>query len=1106
MTSIVSSRRLGSDDRRISSSEQERTKTDQRKNQSSAYDNKSSNPSADANQQEESLDDRISNVQQRIMMEMFGDEDSFDDDDFQVMVPKANRGEFVPATSRFLRQQHHHKSFNDTCHIYTDEDSPSRPGGRSCAPKSRKVADGLGTLEQIMAKVKEHDDEETGNNGHNLVLDKLMARSLVSSSKTPASKQTSILANVEDIIRQQRNGNMNKNESNTSSLKTSGSPDALNRSGHSLGGDDDALHGSASSSKSPSLLATDRRPNSSRSSNSMLAKAGLSPKRSKTPMGRSPQRSRPGPTGHSPPRSRLASMGYSPPRSRPSSVTQPSSVTALSPTSARRMMRLQERQKSQEENPMITGTQGHLLSLPVSSSSLITEDIGSSGNLSGVSIPRSGSSGQLSSSSGHKSTSGGRGALRRRRRTQPEEDASGQADMRSHRQSSLSLSSHGTSRRVKAQTLSMYNDEERISASAVSTAQQTPPPQSSHRRTPPPPSGMRSSPHARRPVSRQSSSELTEDDDAEAAPHGSRTPPSSGSRRARRQQSTEHPPMAASSNQHLDRPTKSSQEHTTPPASSRHMGHFTKSSSEHSLQEEATALSSRRAIRRSSIGPMTPESTTPSCTPGNHHSTFEHNDDATPASCRQMNRLSDHSLPGESSRSSSRRVNRRSSIGHMAPESTTPSSTPGFSSHASLEHNDDTPSASSRQMNRFSDLSYPGESAPSSSSRRVNRRSSIGYIAPESTTPSSTPAVSRHSSFENSDDTPLASRRHADPLTKSSSEHSFQEEAAPLSGRRANRRSSMGHTTPECTAPSSTPAVSRHSSLQHNDDTPADTGRPDSVEGTWDIPLAQSGRRRGSRNDPLSASAHSASDQCSRSTNPGRRPTRRTDALSSSLHGTTPRRSRSTNPGRRSSTRAFDSSSHSSHHQRSRSTNASRRTTTRGGTRRSRDIPLDSSRHSENSGMPCTSECSTNHVTALMDPPANATTTNGQPGQRRSVDATVDARPQSMATLDAAVVGADLQRRMSSSSLSNDRRDDEPMVEHHQPFSESDDIGQEESEDEGVVLSRNLRQIAAIEHKPSSVRRLRPRVDGSSHHRSKSCDRRRSQRPRPPTNSLKDQV
>jgi hypothetical protein len=35
---------------------------------------------------------------------------------------------------------------------------------------------------------------------------------------------------------------------------------------------------------------------------------------------------------------------------------------------------------------------------------------------------------------------------------------------------------------------------------------------------------------------------------------------------------------------------------------------------------------------------------------------------------------------------------------------------------------------------------------------------------------------------------------------------------------------------------------------------------------------------------------------------------------------------------------------------------------------------------------------------------------------------------------------------------------------------------------------------------------LRPRVDGSSHHRSKSCDRRRSQRPRPPTNSLKDQV
>ena len=133
-----------------------------------------------------------------------------------------------------------------------------------------------------------------------------------------------------------------------------------------------------------------------------------------------------------------------------------------------------------------------------------------------------------------------------------------------------------------------------------------------------------------------------------------------------------------------------------------------------------------------------------------------------------------------------------------------------------------------------------------------------------------------------------------------------------------------------------------------------------------------------------------------------------------------------------------------------------------------------------------------------MDPPANAmtTTSNGLQGKRRSVDPSEEARPQSMAAPDSAVVSTDQQRLMSSSSLSNDLMDDEPVV-NHQSFCDEEYIGEEESEDEGVVLSRNLRQIAAIEHKPASVRRLRPRVDSSMRHRSKSCDRRRSQRPRP---------
>ena len=720
----------------------------------------------------------------------------------------------------------------------------------------------------------------------------------------------------------------------------------------------------------------------------------------------------------------------------------------------------------------------------------------------------------------------------------------------------------------------MNNEEEAISApdgfTVLHSAPPPPPPPSSHRHTPPPPSNIRSGHHARRSVSRHSSAELTEDDDAAAAAHRTRTP-SCSSRRARRQPSmenvehdsptripslggkTEHPGMTPPSSQHLHRPTKSSLEHSnpgdpvasssrrahrrssigpktpesttpsstqgvtrhssfepsndTPPASRRQMDLLTKSPSDRSLQEIAP-LSSRRASRRSSIGPTTRESTTPSNSQGDsRHSSFDQKDDTPPARSRQMNRLtkssSDHSFPGESATSSSRRAIGRSSMGCTAPESTPPSNTPGFSRHSSFENYDDPPHSSTLHLDPFvkssSDHSFPGESA-TSSIRRANRRSSMGRVEPESTIPSSTPAVTRHSSLENNDDPRLPSSRHLDPFAKSSSDHSFPGESAASSSRRANRRSSMGHISPESTTPSNTPAVSRHSALQHNDDTPAPSDRTDSgVFGTWDIPLAQSGRRRGSRNDQMSTSAHSAGNQCSRSTNSGRRPTRRTDALSSSLHGATPQRSRSSNPGRRSSTRAFDSISSSTHHQRSRSTNASRRTTTRGGTRRSREIPLDASHHDEKLSKSCTTQASTDQDTALMGPPANAmtTTSNGLQGKRRSVDPSEEARPQSMAAPDSAVVSTDQQRLMSSSSLSNDLMDDEPVV-NHQSFCDEEYIGEEESEDEGVVLSRNLRQIAAIEHKPASVRRLRPRVDSSMRHRSKSCERRRSQRPRPP--------
>jgi hypothetical protein len=71
---------------------------------------------------------------------------------------------------------------------------------------------------------------------------------------------------------------------------------------------------------------------------------------------------------------------------------------------------------------------------------------------------------------------------------------------------------------------------------------------------------------------------------------------------------------------------------------------------------------------------------------------------------------------------------------------------------------------------------------------------------------------------------------------------------------------------------------------------------------------------------------------------------------------------------------------------------------------------------------------------------------------------------------------------------------EDPRQELVQPFEE--ELQAEESEDEGVLLARSLRQIASLEHKPSSSRRLRKLSDPAARRRSKSAEKRRSHRPR----------